>query len=394
MNPRPVRRGSLQILNSLAILAAAWLAATMPTAAATLTVGPEGVPLSWSQALGQAQDGDTIDVLPGLYKGEVGVIGQRRLTVRGIGERPVFDADGRHAEGKAIWVVRDGDVTIENIEFRGSRVPDGNGAGIRFEKGRLTLRRCRFVDNQMGLLTANFGDAELRVVDSEFARAPHQVGSLPHLLYVGRIARFEISGSRFHQGFEGHLIKSRAQVNRIAYNLIVDGPAGGASYEIDLPNGGDAIVIGNLIQQSAATQNPAMVAYGAEGRVWPRNRLLMSHNTLVSDYPLAWFLRSWPDKLGDDTEIRAVNNLTVGVGVFSLGSDGDFDGNWPTTASSLVDPALLDFELARDSWLRGRADDPRTLAGEEAVPTAEFVLPIGTRPLKPPATWSPGALQR
>jgi len=369
-----------------------WLA--LPAFAETLIVGPDGAPMGFVQALAAARDGDVIEVMPGLYKGAVGVITQKQLTIRGLGERPVFDADGHHAEGKAIWVIRDGDITIENIEFRGARVPDANGAGIRFEKGRLLLRRCRFVDNQNGLLTANFDDAELKIVDSEFSQAVRQVGSLPHLLYIGRIARAEITGSRFHQGFEGHLIKSRARINHIAYNLIVDGPGGGASYEVDLPNGGDATLIGNLIGQSRDTQNPVMVAYGAEGRVWERNHLLMSHNTLVSNFPLTWFLRSWPDKLGPDTQIRAVNNLTVGTGIFTLGSSGDFDGNWPSTAGSLVDPMLLDFELQPDSWLRGRAEDPRTLAGEAAVPRAEFVLPIGTRALKPPAAWSPGALQR
>lgn len=362
--------------------------------AETLIVGPEGVPLNFTQALAQARDGDIIDVLPGVYKGAVGVIGQKRLTIRGVGERPVFEASGRSAEGKAIWVVRDGDITLENIEFRGTRVADANGAGVRFEKGRLTVNRCRFVDNQNGLLTANFNDAELRIADSEFVQAVRQVGSLPHLLYVGRIARFEITGSRFHQGFEGHLIKSRAKVSRIAYNLLVDGPEGGASYEIDLPNGGDAVVLGNIVAQSAQTQNPVVVSYGAESKAWDHNRLLLSHNTLVSDYPLAWFLRSWPEILGEGTTIRAVNNLTVGPGVFSFGSAGAFDGNWPTTASSLVEPMLLDFALKRDSWLRARAYDPRSLAGDEAVPTAEFTLPVGTRPLAAPAAWSPGALQR
>ena len=366
----------------------------LPAAAETLTVGPEGVPMSFSQALAAARDGDVIEVMPGRYKGAIGVITQKRLTVRGLGERPVFDADGKHAEGKAIWVVRGGNITIENIEFRGARVPDANGAALRFETGRLLVQGCRFVDNQNGLLTANFADAELKIVDSEFSQAVHQVGSLPHLLYIGRIARVDITGSRFHQGFEGHLIKSRARVTRIAYNLIFDGPGGGASYAVDLPNGGDATLIGNIIGQSSDTQNPVMVAYGAEGKAWDSNHLLMSHNTLVSDFPLTWFLRSWPDKLGRDTQIRAVNNLTVGTGVFSLGSSGSFDGNWPTTASSLVDPMLLDFELRPDSWLRGRADDPRSLAGDAAVPTAQFVLPIGTQPMKPPAAWSPGALQR
>jgi hypothetical protein len=362
--------------------------------AATWTAGPEGVPMGFAQALAQAQDGDTIELMPGRYKGQVGVITQRRLTIRGVGERPVFDADGRFAEGKAIWVVRGGEVTIENVEFRGTRVPDGNGAGLRFESGRLLVRGCRFIDNQNGLLTGNAPDAELVIEDSEFAQAPQVVGSLPHLLYAGRIARLEVSGSRFHQGFEGHMIKSRAKVTRLAYNLIVDGEGGGASYEIDLPNGGDAVVIGNIVAQSGDTQNPVVIAYGAEGRAWDANRLLLSHNTLVSDFPLAWFLRAWPEKLTPDTSIRVVNNLTVGLGLFWLGASGDFDGNWPALRGSLEAPGALAYELKRDAWLRGRADDPRTLAGDEAVPTAEFRLPIGTRPLTPPAAWSPGALQR
>jgi hypothetical protein len=48
----------------------------------------------------------------------------------------VLLAAGHSAEDKAILVVRNGEVRIENIEFRGTRVPDGNGAGIRFERGR------------------------------------------------------------------------------------------------------------------------------------------------------------------------------------------------------------------------------------------------------------------
>ena len=382
----------------LSRLAAAALAAMLmlPGAAAAESwiVGPEGAPMALRDALARAQDGDTIDVLAGDYRGEVAVIAQRRLTLRGVGGRPVLHADGQSAEGKAILVVRDGDVLIENIEFRGARVADANGAGIRFERGRLHVRRCAFFDNEMGLLAANFPDAELRIEDSEFARAPRQVGGLAHLLYVGRIGRLEVTGSRFHQGFEGHMIKSRARVSRIAYNLIYDGEGGGASYEIDLPNGGDAVVIGNVIGQSGQTQNPVLVAYGAEGRAWDRNRLLLAHNTLISDYPVAWYLRAWAEKLTPDTTVRAVNNLTVGVGLFSLGASGDFDGNWPALARMLAAPELLSFELKRDAFLRGRATHPRELAGDEAVPTAEFVLPIGTRPLKAPLHWSPGALQR
>jgi hypothetical protein len=361
--------------------------------AATIVVGPGGQPATFAEAVGDAADGDTIAVLPGRYRADTAVIGHKRLIVRGIGSRPVFEADGSVAEGKAIWVVRDGVVEIENIEFRGARAGDRNGAGIRFEKGRLTVRRCAFFDNENGILASNTGDAELTIEDSEFADLPAR-GGQNHLIYAGRIARLAVTGSRFHQGNLGHLIKSRARETVIAYNLVQDGPLGRASYQIDLPNGGLATLIGNVIAKGSRRDNPVAVAYGAEGSAWPRNRLRLAHNTLVNEgWQPAWFLRVWSDKLPADVEIRAVNNLTVGLGAFTLAAPGRFDGNWPAWAGLLAAPEMLDFALPTGSWLRGLVDDPAS-AGAEFVPTAEFRLPVGTTPLLPPAQWAPGAFQR
>ena len=328
--------------------------------AATITVGSDPQVASLAQALRLARDGDTIVVPSGEYRGDVAVLRHKKLTIRGQGRRPVFIADGRHAEGKAILVVRDGDILIENIEFRGARVPDGNGAGIRFERGRLTVRNCAFFDNQTGLLTANFDDAELSIEDSEFAQAPRVEGRLHHLLYVGRIAALKVSGSRFHQGHIGHLLKSRARRTVLAYNLLHDGAAGRASYEVDLPNGGDALLIGNVIAQSSSTENPVVVAFGAEGNAWAGSRLRLSHNTLINEGVVpAWFLRVWTGRLPPGTPVQAVNNLTVGAGVFALGAPGDFRGNARAMRAMLADPAALDFALAAGSPLRGRGVDVR-----------------------------------
>ena len=299
-------------------LAAGW------ASPATITVGAGAPVATLAEALRQARDGDTIVVRSGEYRGDAAVLQHKQLTIRGLDPRPVFIADGKHAEGKAMLVVRDGDILIENIEFRGARVPDGNGAGIRFEKGRLTVRGCAFVDNQNGLLTANFEGAELTIEDSVFAQAPRVAGRLHHLLYAGRIASLKVSGSRFHQGHVGHLLKSRARRTELAYNLIHDGAGGRASYEVDLPNGGDALLIGNVIGQSASTENAVLVAYGAEGNAWPRSRLRMAHNTLLSEGPgPARFLRVWAERLPAGTLVQAVNNLSVGVGGFAWGATGD-----------------------------------------------------------------------
>lgn len=370
------------------------LLAPVAWAASTHTVGPDGSPASLAEAIQRAQDGDTIALLPGTYKGAVAVLRQRRLTLRGVGERPVIEADGKIAEEKAIWVIKNGEFLIENIEFRGARARDRNGAGIRFEQGRLTVRRCAFIDNEKGLLTANFGEAELDIEDSLFAQGA-RVGEQPnHLLYVGAIARLSLRGSRFHQGATGHLLKSRARENWLGYNLFADGPDGIASYEVEFPNGGEATLIGNVIAQGPRTENHAVLAYGAEGPRWPRNRLRLVHNTFVNQaWKPARYLRLWEDRLISPVELLAVNNLAVGWGLFEAGLNGQFIGNALRLGQPLAAPELLDFGLRADTPLRGSAGDAQALA-PGLHPDAEFQLPIGTRPLAPPARWSPGAFQR
>jgi hypothetical protein len=286
--------------------------------AATLRVGPGEAITRIAEAARLAKDGDTVEILPGEYRGDVAVWQQKNLTIRGIGQRPVLVADGKSAEGKAIWVIRDGDIRIENIEFRGSRVPAGNGAGIRFERGKLAIRDCVFIDNQMGILTGNDPDSELLIENSRFADAPRQMHSLPHLLYVGGIAKFTLTGSRFENGYRGHLVKSRARQSTIRDNHIVDGLEGEASYEIDLPNGGIARITGNTVGQSAKTQNPVLISYGAEGNVWPENALTLRNNTLISDtLPGGWFLRMHEDKFPSPPRLDIGNNETKGIGILS-----------------------------------------------------------------------------
>lgn len=362
--------------------------------AEVLRVGPGQEFVRIADAAKAAKDGDIVEILSGEYRGDVALWTQKRLLIRGIGERPVLIADGRIAEGKAIWVIRDGDFLIDNIEFRGARAADYNGAGIRFERGRLEVRNSVFTDNQAGILTANFANSELFVRDSLFAQAPEQEESLPHLLYVGRIARFEVSGSRFHQGYRGHLLKSRARYNDIRYNLLYDGPQGEASYELELPNGGLAFVVGNIIGQSAATQNPVVVAYGAEGDAWPESALYLAHNTLLSDrHTGTLFLRTWPDRLPQGSEVVGINNLSVGLGSLTLANAGDYRGNLPLPPGGLEDPATLDFRPLGASLLRQLTSPAGSARGVSLQPEAEFALPIGTRPIVPPAQWLPGALQ-
>lgn len=366
-----------------------------PALGATLIVGPQAPSMTLAQALATAADGDTIALMPGNYQGQTGVVTHQRLTLRAVDGRPVLEAKDRLAERKAILVVRGGEVTIEGLEFRGARADDANGAGIRHEAGKLIVRNCLFLDNEAGILTGNDETAELVVEDSEFGLAPRDEGGLHHLLYVGRIGKFSLRGSRFYSGFEGHLIKSRARESRIAYNLIQDGDEGRASYEIDLPNGGLAWVIGNVIGQGPKGQNPVMVAYGAEGNAWPKSALYLSHNSFVGNpWPPSWFVRVFEDRLPRDTEVKMVNNVTLGLGLLSPGTKGDFRGNvWAFRRRAVNSIYTLDFALTEGSGWRGTAQPAGMGGGESLQPTAEFKLPRGTRPIQPPAAWSPGAVQ-
>jgi hypothetical protein len=383
------------LIGSLAALCLVWCCPEAK-AQATWLAGPEGSALSLEDALKSAQDGDTVELLPGEYKPGL-VLENRRLTLRGApGKPPLIKGDGKPAAAKALWTIRGGQVTLRNLEFRGARGVDGSGAGVRQEGGELQLDHCNFYDNEHGVMTANDDKATLKIEASAFGLAPKVVGGLHHLLNVGRIARLSVTGSRFQQGFEGHLIKTRARENFIAYNFIHDGQRGGASYEIDIANGGLATVLGNVIGQGADSQNPVMLAYGTEDRSWDRNSLVVAHNTFINyGWMPAWALRVFREHLPPDTPVHGVNNLVVGGALFGWGAPGDFAGNRHAVRGMLRDAETYAFELAPGSIWRSSGVDPRNIGGQDLSPRAEFEWPVGTKSLSTGrTTWAPGAYQR
>lgn len=381
-----------QALRGLLALGLGWALAGA-AAAAELVAGPAGAPMSLEDAVARAADGDTIDLLPGDYAPGL-VIEKRRLTLRGRG-KAVVQGGGKVVAAKALWTVRGGEVTIEGVQFRGMRSQDSGGAGIRQEGGKLTLRKVECFDNEYGVHALPDAQAELVIEASVLGAAPKVVGGLYHLLNVGRIARLAVTGTRFQQGFEGHLIRSRARETLLAYNFIHDSVFGGASYEIEIANGGLATLIGNVIGQGANGQNPVVLAYGTEGAAWERNELRVVHNTFVH-YGIvpAWFMRVFTDRV-PGVKVWAVNNLLVGPGIFWLGASGEFAGNRNATRGMLRDIETYGFELPPGSMWRGSGVDPRNVGGQDMTPKAEFEWPVGVRELAPGlGSWTPGAFQR
>ena len=261
-----------------------------------LHVGPDQDLRLPSSAARLARDGDTVEIAAGEYSGDVAVWRQNRLTLRGVSGRAHLRAAGRAAEGKAIWVIKGDDVLVENIEMSGTRVPGFAGAGIRAEGGKLTLRNVHFHHNQMGILTNNNGRGELTIIDSELNHnivdhARH--GRLGHNIYVGRIASFELRGSHVHGAVTGHQVKSRARINLIRGNRIVDGD-GGSSYLIDISEGGAAQVLDNELQQSERAPNRVAIAFAPEARdKSAAGMLYVSGNRFTSEGSRATFVRNF-----------------------------------------------------------------------------------------------------
>lgn len=317
MRRRLLRNGLLGALAAASGLAARAAAVATPAPAPSLTLRPGD---NLAELLGRARDGDVVELAEGLHRGQAASITQRRLTLRGTGSGAVLQADGAHAEGKALLVVRDGDIRIENIVFRGARVPDGNGAGIRFERGRLHAERCRFEDNEMGLLAGNFETSVLTVHDCSFGPAPVHAAALPHLLYAGRIARLAIERCRFGGGRGGHLLKSRAAVSELSGCDFDDGSAGESAYELDFPEGGAVRLLDCRIVQSPRTRNRTMLAFGAEAARLPRgaqrpHRLELRRNHFVNRHALpANFVRVFDDQLAAAPAVLAEGNRFEGLG--------------------------------------------------------------------------------
>jgi hypothetical protein len=362
--------------------------------------GPAGSVLTLPEAIRQAADGDVIELMPGDYTERL-VIENRRLTIRGPRGSDMVKIVGsaKPMAERALWTIKGGDMLLQDLEFRGARSAEGSGAALRQQGGKLTLRRCRFFDNEHGLVASNDAKAEVVVEGGVFGRAPRIVGALPHLVTIGRIARFHVSGARFQQGFEGHLLKTRARENLIAYNFIHDGLRGGASLEIDIAQGGIATVIGNVIGQGSESQNPVLLSYGSEEGGWDVNRLHVAHNTFINHGWLpAWFLRVHRGNLPPGTELVAINNLLVGGGVFEWGNEGHFEGNRHARRGQLADVDTHAFELPPASSLRATGIDPRRVRGLDLAPRAEFEWSLGRKDLDPPperrSSWTPGAFQK
>jgi hypothetical protein len=145
------------------------LALAIPASAATLSVGPGKTYAAPCAAFAAAHDGDIIEIAGGTtYSGDVCGIYHNSLIIRGVNGRPRIDAAGQNALGKGTWVVDGNNVTVENVEMLGAKVPDQNGAALRLEATGFTLRTSFIHDNENGILSGANTASDIVIENSEF----------------------------------------------------------------------------------------------------------------------------------------------------------------------------------------------------------------------------------
>jgi hypothetical protein len=346
--------------------------------AATLSVGPGKTYAKPCAAIAVAKDGDVIEITGNTtYSGDACSINRHNLTIRGVNGRPKIDAAGKNAADKGIWVVNGNNLTVDNVEMYGAKVMDGNGAAFRLQGAGFTLRNAFIHDNENGILANANLNSDILIEYTEFGHNGRGDGQT-HNLYIGHVKSLTFRYSYSHDANVGHNLKSRADTNMIAYSRFSSTPpgetgstaSGQPSYEIDLPNAGTSYIIGNVIEQPAANQNPAIVAYGEEGAVNAGSDLYVINNTILNNYGDGTFLFV-SGKVPTPAVIQ--NNIFGGIGTLSSQASSIVKNNYRSVAPGFVDRAKWDLHPTASALVINAGTDPgKSVKGVSLTPVAQY----------------------
>lgn len=173
----------------------------------------------------------------------------------------------RSCEGKAAFVLRGIGAEIRGITFSNMLVPDGNGAGIRLEKGALNVAHARFENSQQGILTADDPTGRIYITRSTFTGLGtcENSAGCAHSIYIGNYGSLTVRESRFERGMGGHYVKARSAEAIIENNSFDDANGKATNYMIDLPAGSVGRIADNWFVQGRDKENySAFIALGAE----------------------------------------------------------------------------------------------------------------------------------
>lgn len=274
-----------------------WLVSA-PLTAAPFTIEHTGESYyTLAGAVGAIGDGiGTIRIAPGRYI-DCAVQAGGQITYRA--EKPLSAVfDGGICEGKATLVLRGRGAVVDGLVFQNLRVPDGNGAGIRIEKGPLEVSNSVFRNSEQGILGGGDDpDADITIDQSTFSGLGRCDRNLAcaHSIYLSAFRSVTVRRSRFEKGRGGHYVKSRAARIEIIDSSFDDSAGSATNYMIDLPEGAIGRIERNIFVQGANKENHSgFIAVAAEGRRNSSVDLLIANNDAgqvrAADWPSALLL--------------------------------------------------------------------------------------------------------
>jgi hypothetical protein len=265
------------------VLAAAAAAAPLlaQPAAAPFTVRETGQGFATLQeAVSAIGDGrGTVEIAPGRH---------RQCAVQTAGEILFAAAEPGTAilerqvcEGKAALVLRGRSAGVEGLTFENFAVPDGNGAGIRLERGDLVVRESLFRDSESGILAGNDPAASILVERSTFAGLGRCDRGLDcaHSIYIGDYGSLAVRRVRFERGRGGHYVKTRSGRIEVADSSFDDSAGRTTNYMIDLSAGASGTIARNVFVQGKDKENySAFIMVAAEAQTNRSSGLVVAGN--------------------------------------------------------------------------------------------------------------------
>jgi hypothetical protein len=274
--PSPLR--ALALVAALALPVAVVSAQPVPDAFTVVETGQRFATLQEAvDAVGNSRA--TIRIAPGIYR--QCAIQRDGVIVYEAPEPGSVTFMARSCEGKAAFVLRGIGAEIRGITFSNMKVPDGNGAGIRLEKGALNVAYARFENSQQGILTADDPTGRIYITRSTFSglgTCEHSAGCA-HSIYIGNYGSLTVRESRFERGLGGHYVKARSAEVVIENNSFDDANGKATNYMIDLPAGSIGRIANNWFVQGRDKENhSAFIALGAEDLLHTSDGLKVENN--------------------------------------------------------------------------------------------------------------------
>lgn len=330
---------------------------TLQTKATTWLVGASQTYTLPSQLTNLVQDNDTIRIDGGVYLNDWTKWKKKNLVIIGLGNssnRTILRSTVDIPNGKGIFVfetaVQCDNAYIENIVFDGAQVSDNdgaNGAGIRFQARGLTIKNCKFINCQNGILEGNslVSGSIVTITDSEFENNGYQLPNDPshsgyeHHLYINASTSVFTMRNCYlhHPRGQANSIKTRALSNYIEYNLIDEGDTGYGSYELNIAQGGLCVIIGNTFIQGTSGANHSIVGYDAVTN--PEQDFYFINNTVINKYVGNVKLFNISPSSGIQT-FKVYNTIFASV----PGASNTFFGtNTPSVLDSMGNRTVVDY---------------------------------------------------